>query len=92
MSKFYIKNKEGRFIPIELKSILNKDLNNKLAIVRVGTDKVPATMEDVEITEESFRQAEVLDSINLSIIKIIFITFIQFNIKPVKNSIRKNIF
>jgi hypothetical protein len=68
MSNFYIKNKEGKFLPIELNSIINKDLDNRLIIVRVGTDKHPASMSDLDVTEESFRQADIINDLDVSVI------------------------
>ena len=64
MNNFYIKNKEGRYLPIELKSVLGKELDGHLVIVRVGTDNHPATVDDLDMTEESFAQADVLDKLN----------------------------
>lgn len=68
MSNFYIKDKEGKYFPIELKSILNKDLNNSLIIVKVGTDDNPATVDDLNATEESLRQADIINDLDVSII------------------------
>ena len=65
----YIKNKNNEFIPIEVNSVMNRDLNNKLVIVRVGTDKQPATLEDLDLTVNSFAKADVLDELdNVSVI------------------------
>lgn len=68
MSNFYIKNREGKYLPIELNSIINSDLDNHLVIVKVGTDENPATMEDLEVTEESFRQADIINDLDISVI------------------------
>jgi len=68
MSNFYIKSKEGKYLPIELKSIINKDLDNRLIIVRVGTDDYPATMSDLDVTEESFMQADIINDLDVSVI------------------------
>lgn len=64
MSKFYFKNKKGEYLPVELNSILSKDLNDRLVIVRVGTDVHPASMSDIDETEESFSQADVLNELD----------------------------
>lgn len=61
MSKFYFKNKKGEYLPVELSSIMSKDLSNRLVIVRVGSDDHPASMSDLDETEESFAQADVLN-------------------------------
>jgi hypothetical protein len=64
-----MKNSRGEFLPIELSSIINKDLNNRLVIIRVGTDEYPAPMDDLDETEESFANADVLNELdNVSVI------------------------
>ena len=68
MNDLYIKNNKGKFIPININSVLNKDLNNKLLIVRVGTDEMPASPEDLNETLRSFANADVLELNNVSII------------------------
>lgn len=68
MSCFYVKNKEGKYIPIELKNIINKDLDGSLIIIRVGTDAHPATMDDLDITEESFLDADIINDLDVSVI------------------------
>jgi len=77
MSNFYIKNKKGEFVPITLSSIINKDLNNRLVIVKVGDESHRATENDLDRTEESFSRAEVISDLdNVSLI----ITPYQINI------------
>jgi len=69
MSNFYVKNKKGEFIPIALSSIINKDLNNRLVIVTVGSDNYKASESDLERTEESFNDAHLIQDIdNISVI------------------------
>lgn len=68
MSEFYIKNEKDKFIPIKFSSVLARDLDGKLVIVRVGTDANPASESDMESTEESFRQADVITNIDVSLI------------------------
>lgn len=69
MSRFYFKNKKGEYLPVELSSIMSKDISDRLMIVRVGTDDHPASMSDLDETEESFSQADVLsEQDNVSII------------------------
>lgn len=69
MSKFYIKNKNDEFLPVELSHYLSKDLADRLIIVRVGTDQHPASMNDLDETEESFNQADVLNDLeNVSLV------------------------
>jgi hypothetical protein len=60
----YIKNKQNKFIPIGIDSVMSKDLNNKLVIVKVGSDTEQASLEDLDATASSFSQADVLDDIN----------------------------
>lgn len=69
MDKFYFKNKKGEFLPVELSSIMSKDISDRLMVVRVGSDDHPASMSDLDETEESFSQADVLnEQDNVSII------------------------
>lgn len=68
MSNFYIKTKGDKYVPIELSSIINRDLDNRLIIVRVGTDEHPASMSDLDVTEESFRQADIINDLDVSVI------------------------
>ena len=68
MSNIYIKNKKGEFLPIEINSILNKDLSNRLIVIRVGTDEHPASPEDLNETLRSFSNADVLELNDVSII------------------------
>jgi len=69
MNKFYTKNKRGEFVPVEINSILSKDMDNRLIIVRVGSDEHPVTPGDLDETQESFMQADVLEELdNVSIV------------------------
>ena len=69
MSKFYIKNKKGEFISIELNSIIKEDLQDRLVIVRVGTDEHPVTKNDLHETVKSFEEANVINKVrNVSVI------------------------
>lgn len=64
-----MKTKNGDFLPIKLSAYFTKDLNDKLAVIRVGTDEHPASISDVDETWESFRRADVLNELeNVSII------------------------
>jgi len=65
----YTKNNNGEFVPIEISKVINKDLNNHLVVVRVGSDEHPASMSDVDLTESSLGAATVLDDLdNISVI------------------------
>jgi len=69
MSEFFVKNKKGEFIPVKIDKIIGKeDLDNNLVIVRVGTDDYPADIKTLELTQESFSQANILDEIDTSIL------------------------
>lgn len=69
MSNFYVKNKDGSYVPVEVKSLIGKELENHLVVVRVGTDDRPASASDLDITEESFACADVIDDMeNISLI------------------------
>ncbi len=69
MSKFYVKNKKGDFIPIELSSIIKEDLQDRLVIVRVGTDDHPVNKSDLHETVRSFEEANVINKVrNVSVI------------------------
>ena len=65
----YIKNKNGEFIPVDISSVMSKDLNNRLVIIKVGSDNQDISMDDLELTANSFAKAEVLDDLdNVSVI------------------------
>lgn len=69
MSEFFVKNKKGEFIPVKIDKIIGKeDLDNNLVIVRVGTDDYPADMKSLELIQESFSQADILDEVDTSIL------------------------
>ena len=68
MSKFYIKNGEA-YISVDMKSIISKELNDKIVVMRIGTDESPATMKDIDIVEETLSSTNVLKGLdNVSII------------------------
>ena len=68
MSNLYTKNSKDEFIPVDINSVLNKDLNNRLIVIRVGSDEFPATPEDLSETLRSFANADVLELNDVSII------------------------
>ncbi|MFA5023359.1 MAG: hypothetical protein WC523_00180 [Patescibacteria group bacterium] len=69
MEEFYIKNKQGKFVPVEIKHILGKELNGHLIVLRVGTDAYPATESDLDETADSFSRADFLKGLdNISIV------------------------
>ena len=69
MSNLYTKNKEGKYIPVSIKSYLGKEMEGHIVVVRVGTDEYPSSSSDLDTTEDSFSQADVLNELrNVSII------------------------
>lgn len=65
----YVKNSKGKMVPVDISSVINKNLDNHLVIVRVGTDELPASTKDVDLTESSFAEASVLEDLgNISVI------------------------
>lgn len=79
----YTKNAKNEYVPVEISKVVTKDMDDHLIIVRVGTDELPASTRDVDLTEDSFADASVLDDIgNISII----VTPYQLSIEPLSNS------
>lgn len=68
MSKFYVKDNKDQYIPIELGSMINQDMNNSVVVVKVGTETCPATLRELELTADSFREANILQELDVSII------------------------
>lgn len=64
MSDLYIKNKKGEFVPIQLSSVINKDMNHRLVIIKVGNEHQKATEADLDKTEESFSKADVINGLD----------------------------
>jgi hypothetical protein len=90
MSEFYIKN-GNKYIPVDIKKYFTKDLENSLVIMRIGTDDMPASQSDLDITEKSLFDADVLGNLkNVSIV----VTPYQIDVDAVdKNQIGdKNIY
>lgn len=63
MKELYVKNKEGDFIPIDINKVFGEDLAGHLVIVRVGTDANIASSSDLDATESTLLQADVLKKI-----------------------------
>jgi hypothetical protein len=65
----YVKNDNDEFVPIKIDSVMSRDLNNHLVIVKVGDEKQVASLEDLDLTASSFAKADVLDDLdNVSVI------------------------
>ena len=62
-SEFYMKSKDGKYIPISLKQVVTKDWENKLIVVRIGSDANPAKESEIDETWDSLNGAEALDNL-----------------------------
>lgn len=60
MSVFYKKNNIGEYIPVEFKSICTKEWKNKLVLIRVGTDALPAPDSEVDETYAALGDCDAL--------------------------------
>lgn len=69
MSKFYIKNGD-KYLPVDIKkTFFTKELENHLVIVKVGDEECQVDSNGLDVTEESFIQADVLSNLkNTSVI------------------------
>ena len=61
---FYMKNRNGEYVPVEFKKIVSKDWENSLVIVRVGTDEYPAEESDANRTLDNLHDADTLDELD----------------------------
>jgi len=60
MSDLYIKTKQGDYVPISFKSVVTKDWEGKMIIVRVGSDDNPADADTEEQTLGGLAEADAL--------------------------------
>lgn len=60
MNDLYIKDQDGKFIPVTLEVASPKDLADKLIIVTAGNDEEPASDETLEYISKRFLQSKVL--------------------------------
>lgn len=63
MSSFYTKTKSGEFVPITFKEIATKDWENKLILVRIGSEENPTKESEVEEAIDGLEEADVLENI-----------------------------
>ena len=56
---FYTKDSKGDFVPVEFEQVLSKDWDNKMVVVRVGTDELPVTEEELISVTEGLADATV---------------------------------
>jgi len=61
MAQFYIKNDKGKFIPVDISQVVSKDWDGKIVAVRMGTDALPATEEELAQAQESLDNTTVLE-------------------------------
>jgi hypothetical protein len=64
MAEFYVKNKQGKFLPVEITQVLGKELNGHLIVIRVGNNEHCATSSDLDETAESFNNADFLNGLD----------------------------
>jgi hypothetical protein len=62
-SDFYTKSADGKYTPISFKQIITKDWENKLIVVRIGSDECPADESEIEETLDSLNDADALESL-----------------------------
>jgi hypothetical protein len=62
-SDFYTKNSDGKYIPINFKNIVTREWENKLIVVRIGSDECPASESEIEETLDSLNDADALESL-----------------------------
>jgi hypothetical protein len=62
-SDFYMKNSDGKYIPISFKQIITRDWENKLIVVRIGSDESPANDSEIEETLDSLNDADALEGL-----------------------------
>lgn len=59
----YIRNSNGRFVPISFKSIAVQEWEDKLIVVKLGSDEFPASEEDEEEVYEVIGKSDVLEEL-----------------------------
>jgi hypothetical protein len=64
MSPLYNKNSKGEYVPIEFKEICTKDWNEKLIVVRIGTDGTQVPESEVDETWNGLNEADALSSLH----------------------------
>jgi hypothetical protein len=62
MSTFYAKN-GNKYVPVEFKQIVTKDWNDKVIVVRIGTEENPAELSEVEETMECLNDSDALEKL-----------------------------
>ena len=60
MSDLYIKTQQGDFVPVSFETIVTKDWEGKLIVLKVGSDDNPA---DAEVEEQTLRGLEEADAL-----------------------------
>jgi len=60
MSEFYTKSDKGEYIPISFDKIVTKDWDEKLVLVRIGSEENPAKEDEINQTMEGLNNADAL--------------------------------
>lgn len=60
MSDLYIKDRHGDFVPVSFETVVTKDWEGKLIVLKVGSDDNPA---DAEVEEQTLRGLEEADAL-----------------------------
>jgi hypothetical protein len=58
---FYMKNKKGDFVPVEIGQVVSRDWAGKLIVVRIGSDEHPADEQELADVQDSLDTATVID-------------------------------
>ncbi len=60
---FYVRNRNGNYVPVSFKSMITNEWNGKMVIVRIGTEENPADVNDLDETMDSLSDADALASL-----------------------------
>lgn len=60
MSDLYVKNSQGEYLPVSFKTVVTKDWDGKLIVIKVGSDDNPADAEVEEQTMQGLSEADAL--------------------------------
>lgn len=60
MDDLYVKDQDGKYVPVTLEVASSRDLADKLIIVTVGNDADPASDETLEYISKRFLQSKVI--------------------------------
>jgi len=60
MDDLYVKDQDGKYIPVTLEVVSSRDLADKLIIVTAGNDDMPVSDETLEYISKCFLQSKVI--------------------------------